>query len=72
MVSQLPELKVTSHRAVFLYKGKDVDPREVGQQLGVEAVRSRNVEHEYTRRLLLATQGYTRESATRLEREPGG
>ncbi len=37
-LSQLPELKVTSHRAVFLYKGKDVDPREVGQQLGVEAV----------------------------------
>ncbi|KND58552.1 Dipeptide transport ATP-binding protein DppF [Candidatus Paraburkholderia schumanniana] len=36
------------------------------------AVRSRNVRHEYTRRLLLATEGYTRESGGRLEREPGG
>ncbi|WP_159836013.1 ABC transporter ATP-binding protein [Burkholderia sp. 8Y] len=34
---------------------------EVVEQLGVEAVRARDVKHEYTRRLLLATQGYTRE-----------
>ena len=29
-LSQLPDLKVTSHRAVFLYKGRDVDLQEVG------------------------------------------
>ncbi|WP_250499366.1 ABC transporter ATP-binding protein [Caballeronia sp. GAWG1-5s-s] len=34
---------------------------EVVEQLGVEAVRARDVKHEYTRRLFLATQGYTRE-----------
>ena len=37
-LSQLPDLKVTSHRAVFLYKGRDVDAQEVGRDLGVEAV----------------------------------
>jgi peptide/nickel transport system ATP-binding protein len=44
---------------------------EIVEQLDVDAVRSRDVAHEYTRRLLLATEGYTRDSATRLEREPG-
>ncbi|WP_250472173.1 ABC transporter ATP-binding protein [Caballeronia sp. GAFFF1] len=34
---------------------------EVVEQLGVEAVRAHDVKHEYTRRLLFATQGYTRE-----------
>jgi serine/threonine-protein kinase len=37
-LSKLPELKVTSHNAVFRYKGRDVDPRTVGRELGVEAV----------------------------------
>jgi serine/threonine protein kinase/tetratricopeptide (TPR) repeat protein len=37
-LSQIPALKVTSHRAVFLYKGRDVDAKEIGRQLGVEAV----------------------------------
>jgi TolB-like protein/cytochrome c-type biogenesis protein CcmH/NrfG len=37
-LSQLPDLKVMSHRAVFLYKGRDIDAREVGRQLDVEAV----------------------------------
>ncbi|WP_250512941.1 ABC transporter ATP-binding protein [Caballeronia sp. INDeC2] len=41
---------------------------EIVEQLGVDAVRSHDVAHGYTRRLLLATQGYTRESAARLER----
>ncbi|KND54462.1 Dipeptide transport ATP-binding protein DppF [Candidatus Paraburkholderia kirkii] len=44
---------------------------EIVEQLDVEAVRSRQVAHEYTRRLLLATEDYTRESGTRLEREQG-
>ncbi|WP_244813616.1 ABC transporter ATP-binding protein [Caballeronia sp. Lep1P3] len=33
---------------------------EVVEQLGIEAVRAREVEHEYTLRLLQATQGYAR------------
>jgi eukaryotic-like serine/threonine-protein kinase len=37
-LSQLPDLKVMSHRSAFLFKGKDVDAKEVGRQLGVAAV----------------------------------
>jgi eukaryotic-like serine/threonine-protein kinase len=37
-LSQLPGLRVMSHTAVFHYKGRDVDPRTVGNELGVEAV----------------------------------
>ncbi|MDR5756855.1 ABC transporter ATP-binding protein [Caballeronia sp. LZ035] len=33
---------------------------EIVEQMDVEAVRARRVEHEYTRRLLSATEGYTR------------
>ncbi|MDR5833718.1 ABC transporter ATP-binding protein [Caballeronia sp. LZ034LL] len=33
---------------------------EIVEQVGVDAVRARRVEHEYTRRLLAATEGYTR------------
>jgi len=35
---------------------------QVVEQLGVEAVRAHEVAHEYTKRLLLATQGYTRDT----------
>jgi peptide/nickel transport system ATP-binding protein len=34
-------------------------------------VRSREVAHEYTRRLLLATEGYTRGGTNRSESEQG-
>jgi serine/threonine protein kinase/TolB-like protein len=34
----LPNLKVMSHSAVFRYKGREVDPRTLGQELHVEAV----------------------------------
>ncbi|KND61670.1 Dipeptide transport ATP-binding protein DppF [Candidatus Burkholderia verschuerenii] len=34
------------------------------EQLAIEAVRARDVRHEYTRRLLMATDGYSRESRT--------
>ncbi|SAL21991.1 ABC transporter [Caballeronia cordobensis] len=44
---------------------------EIVEQLSVDAVRSRDVAHEYTRRLLLATEGYTRGDGTRLESEQG-
>src|SRR5262249_46180416 len=37
-LSQLPNLKVISHTAVFHYKDRQVDPRTIGPELGVEAV----------------------------------
>jgi len=37
-LSQLPQLKVMARSTVFHFKGKDIDPREVGRQLGVRAV----------------------------------
>ncbi|HME34333.1 MAG TPA: protein kinase [Candidatus Sulfotelmatobacter sp.] len=37
-LSQLPHLKVMSRSSVTQYKGKDVDPKAVGQQLSVKAV----------------------------------
>lgn len=37
-LSKLPQLRVMSRSTVFRYKGKEVDPREVGQGLGVRAV----------------------------------
>ena len=37
-LSQLPQLRVMARSTVFSYKGKDVDPRKVGRDLGVSAV----------------------------------
>ena len=37
-LSQLPNFKVMSHTAVFHYKGQAVDPRAIGNELGVEAI----------------------------------
>ncbi len=37
-LSQLPNLKVSPTSSVFRYKGKEVDPIKVGQELGVSAV----------------------------------
>ncbi|MDP9291965.1 MAG: hypothetical protein M3O82_06345, partial [Verrucomicrobiota bacterium] len=37
-LSQLPQLRVMARSTVFSYKGKDVDPRKVGHDLGVSAV----------------------------------
>lgn len=37
-LSQVPHLKVMAHDTVFSYKGKQVDPRQVGHDLNVEAV----------------------------------
>jgi TolB-like protein/DNA-binding winged helix-turn-helix (wHTH) protein/tetratricopeptide (TPR) repeat protein len=37
-LSKVEGLKVTSRGSVFGFRGKEVDPREVGRQLGVEAV----------------------------------
>jgi serine/threonine protein kinase/Flp pilus assembly protein TadD len=37
-LSRLPELKVKSHASVFRYKGKEADPQQAAQELGVRAV----------------------------------
>ncbi len=37
-LSQLPQLRVMARSTVFNYKGKQVDPRKVGQELHVRAV----------------------------------
>jgi serine/threonine-protein kinase len=37
-VSRLPNLKVISRSSAFHYKGKTVDPRQVGRELGVKSV----------------------------------
>ena len=39
-LSQLPNLKVSPTSSVFRYKGKEMDPVKVGQELGVSAVLS--------------------------------
>jgi serine/threonine protein kinase/tetratricopeptide (TPR) repeat protein len=39
-LSQLPDLKVSPTTSVFRYKGKEIDPIKVGQELGVSAVLS--------------------------------
>lgn len=37
-LSQLPDLKVSARASVFRFKGREVDPLTVGQELGVRAV----------------------------------
>jgi serine/threonine protein kinase/Tfp pilus assembly protein PilF len=37
-LSHLSQLKVMARSTVFHFKGKDIDPRQVGRQLGVQAV----------------------------------
>ncbi|HSD85627.1 MAG TPA: hypothetical protein VLG46_17325, partial [Anaerolineae bacterium] len=37
-LSQLPNLKVMSRSSAFRYKGRDIDPQEVGRELKVQAV----------------------------------
>jgi serine/threonine protein kinase/tetratricopeptide (TPR) repeat protein len=39
-LSQLPNLKVSPTSSVFRYKGKEIDPVKIGQELGVNAVLS--------------------------------
>ncbi len=43
-LSRLPKLKVMSRGAVFRYKGKQADPKEVGQQLNVQGVLTGHVD----------------------------
>jgi serine/threonine protein kinase/tetratricopeptide (TPR) repeat protein len=37
-LSQVPNLKVSPRSVVFRYKGKEIDPEKVGNELGVDAV----------------------------------
>ena len=37
-LSQVPRLKIIAHNSVFHYKGKEIDAREVGKALGVQAL----------------------------------
>jgi TolB-like protein/Tfp pilus assembly protein PilF/tRNA A-37 threonylcarbamoyl transferase component Bud32 len=37
-LSRLPGLRVISRRSAFSFKGKKVDPKEIGRQLGVDAL----------------------------------
>jgi TolB-like protein/DNA-binding winged helix-turn-helix (wHTH) protein/Flp pilus assembly protein TadD len=43
-LSLVPKLRVISHASVFQYRGQAVDPRAVGQKLGVAAVLTGHVE----------------------------
>ncbi|MBV9211914.1 MAG: tetratricopeptide repeat protein [Acidobacteria bacterium] len=37
-LAQLPQLRIMAHSSVLRYKGREVDAREVGRELGVDAV----------------------------------
>lgn len=44
-LSQLPQLKVMARSTVFRFKGREIDPREAGKELGVSAVLTGRVSH---------------------------
>ena len=37
-LSELPNIKVKARTSVFRYKGKEIDPKVIGQELGVQAI----------------------------------
>ena len=37
-LSELPDIKVKARTSVFRYKGKEIDPKSVGKELGVQAI----------------------------------
>jgi len=43
-LSQLPKLKVMARSTVFRYKGRQIDPEQIGRQLGVRAVATGRVQ----------------------------
>ena len=45
-LSQLPELRVVSRYSAFYYKGKDVQPHKISEDLGVRTVLSGRVTHQ--------------------------
>ncbi len=61
-LSQIENLKVISHGSVLRFKGRDSDPREVGQQLGVASILEGSVRRDGDRvrvsvRLVKTTDG---------------
>ena len=42
-LSQIPELSVKARSSVFRYKGKDIDPQQIGNELSVQAILSGRV-----------------------------
>lgn len=44
-ISKWPDLRVVSRTSAFRFKGKPIEPREVGRQLGAGAVLAGNLEH---------------------------
>src|SRR5260370_8368828 len=44
-LSQLPQLRVLARSTVFHYKGKDIDPRQLGRDLGLKAILERSLLH---------------------------
>jgi TolB-like protein/Tfp pilus assembly protein PilF len=54
-LSQLPQLRVRPRSTVFRYKGKDVDPQRVGEELEVRAVLTGRILH-LGERLVIRTE----------------
>jgi serine/threonine-protein kinase len=54
-LSQVPSLTVMARSLVFNFKGKSLDPRAVGRQLGVDAVLTGSL-NRYSGRLLIAAE----------------
>src|SRR5262249_59630852 len=53
-LSHLPELQVMARSTVFNYKGREVDPRQVGEKLKVRAVVTGRVERQGERLIIWA------------------
>lgn len=53
-LSQLPQLRVMARSTAFCYKGREADPRDVGQELGVGAVLVGRV-LQFSERLIIRT-----------------
>ncbi|HEX8098249.1 MAG TPA: serine/threonine-protein kinase, partial [Pyrinomonadaceae bacterium] len=54
-LSPLPRLRVMARTTVFRYKGRDVDPQEVGRELGVRAVLAGRV-RQFGETLVIGTE----------------
>src|SRR4030095_4363693 len=60
-LSDLPNLRVMARSTVFRYKGRDVDPQQVGRELGVQGVLTGNVVHQDDRLVVRAELVDTRD-----------
>jgi len=75
-ISRIQGLRVISHGSVLAFKGKDVDPREVGAKLGVGAVVEGSLQKSGDRmrvqvRLVSAEDGHVLWSSDTYDRAPG-